>query len=547
MTNRKRIIFFSILGLLSITISATQTDSLHETEKTAPVIGFFDDTLFVIHGKLGSFSAHDRALAVSERIKKLPGGTLFSDSTLKIVAAETTVDVMHGETIIVSISENDARRNNMTKEELAENYRMIISDAVLIYKHETNILTLAKEIGLATIVLTIFGVLLYYCGKLFKWTGRKITEQEGKKIAGVKIKNAMLFDAKRQISAILWLNTLLKWFIIILLTYATLPLVFSFFPWTQNFAETLYGYILNPLQKIVHSIWHYLPNLFTIVILFLVFRYAIKGLHFLKTEIESGKVHLSGFYPDWANPTFQILRIILYAFMFVLIFPYIPGSDSPVFQGVSVFLGFLFTFGSAGSLSNIIAGTVLTYMRLFKIGDRVKIGDVVGDVVEKSMLVTRVRTIKNEIVSIPNSTIMSSHTINYNYETEMGQGLILNTKVTVGYEIPWPKTHQVLLEAANRTNLLLKDPKPFVLQTSLDDFYVSYQINAYTKEPNKQADIYSELHRNIQDCCNEAGIELLSPHYKAVRDGNQIAIPDNYLTKDYQTPGLNINLKKENN
>ena len=183
-------------------------------------------------------------------------------------------------------------------------------------------------------------------------------------------------------------------------------------------------------------------------------------------------------------------------------------------------------------------------MRLFKIGDRVKIGDVVGNVIEKSLLVTRVKTIKNEIVSIPNSTVMSSHTTNYSSETA-NQGLIMHTTITLGYDVPWKLVHKTVLEAADRTDLLLKDPKPFVLQTSLDDFYVSYQINAYTKDANKQAKIYSDLHQNIQDCCNEVGIEILSPHYRATRDGNMSTIPDGYLPKDYKAPSFKVNITKE--
>ena len=225
--------------------------------------------------------------------------------------------------------------------------------------------------------------------------------------------------------------------------------------------------------------------------------------------------------------------------MIIVIFPYLPGSDSKVFQGVSVFLGFLFTFGSAGSLSNIMAGLVLTYMRLFKIGDRVKIGEIVGDIIEKSLLVTRIRTIKNEIISIPNSSVLNSHTINYSSDT-VDNGLILHTTVTIGYDVPWKDMQQALLNAADRTDLILKEPRPFVLQTSLEDFYVSYQINAYTKDANKQATIYSQLHSNIQDCCNEVGIEIMSPHYRAARDGNRTTIPDNYLDKDYIAPSFNI-------
>jgi len=530
-----------------ITDKKAKIDALRMSAKSYPVQGFFNDTLFLIYSKLGSFTAHDRALAITERISKLKDDYSFSDRTLTVVESESTFDVVNGETIVMSISENDAIWNNTTIKELAEKYRITITKAVLNYKQETSLTTLLKEIGLAALVLIILIVLLYFVGKLFNWTNNKIKQQEGKRINGLKIKNYTVLDASRQVGFLTGLNTIIKWGVFLLLVYIALPIIFGLFPWTQNFAQTLFGYVFNPLKKIGSGLWNYLPNLFTIIVIFFVFRYALKGIHFLKNEIEQGKLQLSGFYPDWANPTFQILRVVLYAFMFVLIFPYLPGSDSPIFQGVSVFLGFLFTFGSAGSLSNIVAGIVLTYMRLFKIGDRVKIGDVVGDIIEKSLLVTRVRTIKNEIISIPNSTVMSSHTTNFSNEAENGNGLIMHTTVTIGYDVPWKDMHQALLNAADRTDLLLKEPKPFVLQTSLDDFYVSYQINAYTKEPNKQAGIYSQLHQNIQDCCNEVGIEILSPHYRAARDGNMITIPANYLDKDYKAPSFNVKIKKEEN
>ncbi|MCB0469403.1 MAG: mechanosensitive ion channel family protein, partial [Flavobacteriaceae bacterium] len=195
---------------------------------------------------------------------------------------------------------------------------------------------------------------------------------------------------------------------------------------------------------------------------------------------------------------------------------------------VSVFIGILFSLGSSSAIANMVSGLVITYMRPFKIGDRIKIADVSGDVIEKTLLVTRLRTPKNEIITIPNSSVLTGNTTNYTIEAE-NKGLIIYSTVTIGYDVPWKLMHEALLEAASRTDFLLKDPKPFVLQTSLDDFYVSYQINAYTKEASKQATVYSNLHQNIQDVCNEKGIEILSPHYRAARDGNMITIPASYL------------------
>ncbi|NJN42356.1 MAG: mechanosensitive ion channel family protein [Flammeovirgaceae bacterium] len=250
---------------------------------------------------------------------------------------------------------------------------------------------------------------------------------------------------------------------------------------------------------------------------------------------------ITGFYPDWAKPTFTIVKILLYAFMFVVVFPYLPGSDSDIFKGVSVFLGVLFSFGSSSAISNLVAGLVITYMRPFKIGDRIKIGEITGDVIEKSMLVTRVRTIKNEDITIPNSTVLSGHTVNYTTSAK-DLGLILHTSVTIGYDVPWKKVHELLISAALATKGILNEEtkKPFVFQTSLDDFYVAYQINAFTEESHRMAAIYSDLHQNIQEKFNEGGVEIMSPHYGALRDGNMVTIPSDYLPKDYQTPSFKI-------
>ena len=496
-----------------------------------PVIGFFKDTLFLIYSNSGSFTAHERALAISERIHKIAENYNNAADSLTIISNESTVDIFSGERIIISISENDALWNDTNANALAEKYRKIISEAVHKYKSETSLLTLAKEFGLALLVLLVLGFIIRYTSKLFTWIAEQIQKQQDQRIKGIKIKDYELFDSRRQVATLLALNNLVKWIVILVLISIALPILFGIFPWTRNFAEILFGYILTPIKKIAFSLWHYLPNLITIIVIVFVFKYVLKAIRFLKEEIENGNLKLAGFYPDWANPTFQILRILVFAFMLVVIFPYLPGSDSPIFKGVSVFLGFLFTFGSAGSLSNMIAGLVLTYMRLFKIGDRVKIGDVSGDVIEKSLLVTRLKTPLNEIISIPNSTVMSSHTTNYSIES-LNQGLVLSAAVTIGYDVPWKDVHAALLEAAARTPQFLKDPEPFVLQTGLEDFYVAYEVYGYTRGANSQATIHSQLFSNIQDTFNEAGIEIMSPHYRAERDGNEVTIPSNYRKND---------------
>ncbi|HSN09247.1 MAG TPA: mechanosensitive ion channel domain-containing protein [Hanamia sp.] len=527
-----------------------QIDSLRLTAKGYPVVGFFNDTLFYIFNESGSFTAAERAEAIQQRIKALAHNYRFKKDSVQLVSNESSTDLVLNDKTIMSISDNDAIWENTTRDQLAQRYQNIIIGEVLKYKKETNLTTLAKEILLALLLIALFVFVIKYIAKLFRWTRIKIRKQKDGLLKGIKIKNYTLFDASMEVKFFLNVNNVVKWLLIFLVVYLSLPVIFGIFPWTKNYASTLFGYILNPVKSIALSFWNFIPNLITIIVILFVFRYVFKGLRYLKNEIKNEELNIPGFYPDWANPTYQIIRVLVFAFMIVVIYPYLPGSNSRVFQGVSVFLGFLFTFGSAGSLSNLISGLVLTYMRLFKIGDRVKIGDQVGDVIEKSLLVTRIRTIKNEIISIPNSTVMNSHTVNYSSEAP-GLGLIINTTVTIGYDTAWREMHEALIEAALRTELVLKDPKPFVLQTGLEDFYVSYQINAYIRESNKQATIYSSLYQNIQDVCNEKGIEIMSPHYFSARDGNETTIPPTYLPKDYKAPGFTIrtenNNGKENN
>lgn len=326
-----------------------------------------------------------------------------------------------------------------------------------------------------------------------------------------------------------------KILLLIILLYLSLPIIFSIFPATKGIATTLLAYITSPLKSLLFGFISYLDELFTILVVVFITYYIIKAINFISTEVERGTLSISGFYPEWAKPTFNLVKIIIVAFSFIIIFPNLPGSDSPAFQGVSVFLGLLISLGSSSAISNIIAGLVIIYMRAFKLGDRVKIGDTTGDVIEKTMLVTRLRTIKNEEVTIPNAFILAGKTINYSVEAN-GPGLILHSTVTIGYDVPWKQVHKLLIDAALKTDRVLKEPSPFVLQTSLDDFYVSYQINVYTVNPEKAAVIYSDLHAFIQDAFNEAGVEIMSPHYRADRDGNQITIPPTYLPEGKISP-----------
>jgi small-conductance mechanosensitive channel len=529
--------------LLSASLLYTCISLAQNVDQRDYAIGPAQDTLWVIKSPSGIFTPTDRASAINKHLKTLSEDTQWDAQLLKLRQNNQNIDLVYRDLVIATVQPQDTVNTGLTDQQLAQEHWISVVQSINQYHADNDWSLWLKKLGLALVVLILVFILVKYINRLFKWTGQRIELEKGKSIRGINWNDYALLDAQKQVNIYLWVIKIAKILILSLLVYLALPVVFGLFPQSQDLANTLFKYIMDPLKRIGVGLWDFFPNLVTILVISLVARYALKGLSYLKDEIKLGHLKINGFFPDWATPTFQIARVLLIAFTFVVIFPYLPGSDSPVFQGVSVFLGFLFTFGSAGSLSNIVAGIVLTYMRLFHVGDRVRIGDTVGDVVEKNMLVTRIRTIKNELISIPNASVMNSHTINYSAEAA-DKGLILHSTVTIGYDVPWREVHQALIHAANKTSLILKEPKPFVLQTSLDDFYIAYQINGYTQHPHQQAAIYSELHQNIQDSCIEAGIEILSPHYRALRDGHDMAVPEDKKPKGYTPPSFRVTVQK---
>jgi len=294
-------------------------DSMRQSVKGYPVEGFFNDTLFLIYNRSGGFTAKDRASAISQRIKNVAKKSRFNPDSIRLADGETNIDIIYDETVLMSISENDALWNNMSKQELAQKNLDTINQALKKYKSETSLAVLAKEIALALLVLLIVSVLIYFVIKLFQWFAKKINQQEGKKLKGIKIRDYTLFDSHREVGVLQAINSLLKWVVILLVVYLALPVIFGLFPWTENFAQTLFGFVLSPVKKIGSALWNYLPSMITIVVIVLIFRYILNFLYFLRIEIEKGKLRIPGFYPDWANPTYQIIRILIMAFMLVVI------------------------------------------------------------------------------------------------------------------------------------------------------------------------------------------------------------------------------------
>lgn len=532
---------FGLMLLLSTVVFAQGAPSPQELAppKTGAPVVFKDQSLFTVNTRVGSFTPEARAKAISERLERVVSDPFKPIPQLQVVPQEHSTDVICGESILLSLTDEDAKAEGLTRDELAKRRVEVITQALQAQTWVAKLKSLALSV-LWTLLATAGGFVVFRgLTALFRRVqGRIQAIPEGSFLA-IRIQNLEVVAPQRMRQLTGKAIGLTKVLLLLVSGYAYLSLIFSFFPATRGLAEKLFHLASGPLGRVWDSVLGYLPNLFFLLLIAVLTRYLLKLIHLIFKGIGSEALTVPGFHPDWAEPTYRLSRILAFAFALIVAFPYLPGSGSEAFKGVSLFLGVLFSLGSTGIVGNVVAGIMITYMRPFKLGDRIAVGDTVGDVVEKSLLVTRIRTIKNVDVTIPNSTLLGAQVQNFSANA-MDRGLILHTTVTIGYDAPWRTVHGLLISAAQATEGILRDPAPFVLQTSLDDFYVSYQINAYTREASRQAALYSELHANIQEKFNEAGVEIMSPHYRAERDGNQTTIPADYLPKDYVAPSFRI-------
>jgi len=502
-------------------------DSLRQFTKGIPVVAD-GDTLFYLFTKRGGYTPQQRAQMTGMAVEELGKRFNLRPDSVSIDHSDIVSDLMYGNKVLLSLTDQDALWEGVSRDSLAKERRENVVSKLHEMKAEHSIWRMVKRI--LYFVLVIVGQYLLF--RLTNWLFRKVKARilrlKDTKIKPVSIQGYELLDTQKQANLLVFLASVGRYILMALQLLFTVPLIFIIFPQTEGLAYRLLGYIWNPIKNIFIGIVDYIPKLFTIIVIWYAVKYLVRLVLYLAREVEVGRLKINGFYPDWAMPTFHIIRFLLYAFMIAMIYPYLPGASSGVFQGISVFVGLIVSLGSSTVIGNIIAGLVITYMRPFKMGDRIKLNDTTGDIIEKTPLVTRIRTPKNEVVTVPNSFIMSSHTVNYSTSARE-YGLIIHTEVSIGYDVPWRRVNPLLIEAALNTPGVVDDPRPFVLETSLSDWYPVYQINAYIKDANRMSQIYSDLYQNIQDKFNEAGIEIMSPHYMAVRDGNETTIPKDDL------------------
>ena len=528
--------------LLSFCLTTGGAVAQSTTATSPPTEGYPVDIdgkeILRIYEGVGSFTARDRAEAVSDRLQKLVKDTSVDVGNIEISDSPFGTSIELGDAILLVVTDTDAKHLQLSREAVAHFYLKQIQNGILDSRrqHTRGFLIRAAIYALVTLLiyLCLLWVVVVGIRRLLH-----LLEPAAAKMKGIKIQQSELLSGWRIAGFIAATLRALRIVLIFALTWVFLATVANYFPWTREHGKTLLNYIKTPVLFVAHSILNYLPNVFYIIVIVTVMFYVLKFVRILAREIERGNIRFSGFYPEWVQPTYKIVRFLLIALTAVIIYPYLPGENSPAFKGIGLFIGVLFSLGSTSAVANVIAGIIIIYARGFRVTDWVKIGDNVGEITALTMLATHLQTIRNEEIIIPNSVVLNSYVTNYSMLART-QGLILHTTITIGYDVPWRKIHDLMIEAALKTKDVLHTPPPFVLQTSLENSYVAYDINVYTDKPKEMIFIYSDLNANIQDCFFTAGVEIMSPVYSALRDGNRTQIPDEFLPAGYKPQGFRV-------
>jgi small-conductance mechanosensitive channel len=500
---------------------------------TAPV-EVDGEVLFHVRG-VSSLPATERAKRIREQIVTFAKDPSVAPESLHIVEMEDASQLQAGNRPLMVIVDADAALEEVRRAVLAQAHLRRIQQAIRDYRAERT----PGAVQHAVLQSLIATIMLSLATLAIVWAGRFVDSALGQRlrsrIQSVGIQSFEVVRAEK-----LW--EALRGALMVVRTVALLTVVFLFlgyvlaqFPATRGLSRNMVGFALSPLHVIGNGIVSNIPSLVFLVVLFFVFRVGLRLVRLFFGAVETGAVRFERFDPTWSHATYKLVRIGIVAFGLIMAYPYIPGSSSAAFQGVSLFIGIVFSLGSTSAIANLIAGYMLIYRRAFKVGDRIKVGDAFGDVIETRLQVTHLKSIKNEEMIVPNSQILGAEVINYSSLARQ-HGLILHTEVNVGYDTSWRQVEEMLLTAAHRTTSLGGDPRPFVLVKRLGDFAVTYEVNVHTANVTQIAGLYTALHRNVLDVFNEHGVQIMVPAYESDPPEPKIVRPSVWPVKPAVQP-----------
>jgi small-conductance mechanosensitive channel len=504
------------------------------------------DTVFTLYAPSPPYTLEQRASEVTSRLEQLAQQGNRPLPRLHLVPDASGIIVMADSLALVRVFDGDAAALGVARDSLAARWvtslRVALERRTLASRARTLLLGAAKLLVLSA----VFALLVALVLRVERRLARRLEAWTTKQAIGAELQKAKLVSPQQVTGATMVGLRLLRMMAVALLAYGWLVGAFSAFAWTRPLAGRIAHFVLDPVVGMARGVVAYLPNLFFIIVAVLVLRLLLRGILAVFRAVETGGLAFAGFPPEWADPTYKIVRTLVIAFGFILVFPYLPGAGSDAFRAISLFAGALFSLGSSGAVANIVAGAVIVYTRAFRVGDYVRIGETQGMVLERSLLVTRIRTMENIDVSIPSSTVLGAHVQNLSNLAQQG-GLLLRTRVTIGYDAPWRQVHELLLEAARGTEGVLGEPPPYVVQEALNDYYPTYCLGFYTDRPGGMdvSRLLGRLHANIQDGFFRAGVEILSPAFTAVRDGNRTAMPAEHMPPDYRPPAWQVDVSAQ--
>jgi small-conductance mechanosensitive channel len=495
---------------------------------TAPV-EFDGAVLFRVRG-VSSLPAAVRAATIGERLKAAASDSSLALESLRVEDDGRMSRVVIGGTTLMAIVDADAELEQVVRSDLARVHLARIRDAMAGFRDARSAGALQRDAVSIALATLIAAIAIAVVRRLRRWIDGVLTARLQARIHSLGIQSLELVRGERIWGALRSGVVALQTLAVLTIVLMYVGFVLAQLPWTRGLSRSMTAFVLGPLQVIGAGIVAHIPSLAFLAVLFFLVRLALRVIRLFFEAVGRGTVRFANFDPEWAEPTYKIARIAVIAFGLIVAYPYIPGSQSAAFKGVSLFIGVVFSLGSSTAIANIVAGYMMTYRRAFKVGDRIKVGETSGDVIEMRLQVTHVRSVKNEEIIIPNSRILASDVVNYS-SLARADGLILHTTVGIGYEIPWRQVEAMLLLAAERTSGLSREPRPFVLERGLGDFAVIYELNVYCTNAQAMLDRYAELHRHILDVFNEYGVQIMTPAYE--RDPDQ---PKVVSRRDWYAP-----------
>jgi small-conductance mechanosensitive channel len=493
--------------------SSTEAVTMHEAELATAPVEIDGQVLFRVRGT-SSFPAERRAAGIRDRIEAIAADKTISSDTLHVIGLEDFTTILAGDHLLMIVADEDAKLEQVNRDYLAKSHMERMRTAIDDYRRMRSSDALLRG-GLyalgATVVLMLGIALLAF---LVRRLDKVLSAVLKSRIRTVGIQSFEIVRAENIWKALHGMLYAVRIVAMLVMFFFYLQIVLALFPWTHGIANRLLDIFTGALGHVGKSVVAKIPDLLILIIIFFLFRFVLQLIRHFFEAVERETVSLSNFEAEWAVPTYKIVRFAVISFGLIVAYPYIPGSESAAFKGISIFMGVVFSLGSSSAISNITAGYLMTYRRVFKVGDRVKVGDVIGDVIAARLQVTHILTLKHEEVTIPNSQILSGNVMNFSSMAGT-RGLILYTSVGIGYETPWRQVEAMLLQAAERTSGLVREPRPFILLKGLGDFAVNYELNVFCANPHEMPSTYAELHRQILDVFNEYGVQIMTPAYRA--------------------------------